>query len=320
MQVTGTRAQTGCFQDADRGTLFLDEIGDTPAEIQAKLLRALMGDVIPEGGNTPVRVDVRHVFATDADLGARVRQGRFHKALQGRIEEGVRIDVPPLRDRRGDALLLFVHFLKHVLECTDLLTFATGSTHCWMPAPAIVALARYDWPKNIRELRGVVNTAAADPRVPRSPATAPQTAEAFHRVAYAAALRVAGTLAPIEEVGNRPEDILADRLQLLNDMTAPVDERRRALCSTLDEHDWKIIPAARAIGMARSTFKRRMDDLSVEQPDLIDAATLQDQAGRAASMEDLARRLGVWTEKGVLRVLDLRRKDLPSEYRLPWQA
>ncbi|MBT7171370.1 MAG: sigma-54-dependent Fis family transcriptional regulator, partial [Phycisphaerales bacterium] len=107
-----TSDRPGRFEHADGGTLFLDEIGDMPAAMQAKLLRVLEnGEVVRVGANEPIRVDVRIVSATNADLAEKVATKEFREDLYYRIK-GAPLTIPPLRKRRDDIGLLIDHFLQ----------------------------------------------------------------------------------------------------------------------------------------------------------------------------------------------------------------
>ena len=153
---TGDRE--GFFRAAHGGTLFLDEVGEAPPEVQVALLRVLeTGEVFPVGGSAPVRVDVRLITATDANLEERIRQGHFKAPLLHRLA-GFEIQVPPLRERREDIGTLFMYFARQELETTgeaQRLTSSDPRAEPWLPAPLAVRLVRYAWPGNIRQLRNV---------------------------------------------------------------------------------------------------------------------------------------------------------------------
>ncbi|HEX8433708.1 sigma-54 dependent transcriptional regulator [Archangium sp.] len=148
----------GFFRAAHGGTLFLDEVGEAPPEVQVALLRVLeTGEVFPVGGSAPVRVDVRLLTATDANLEERIRQGLFKAPLLHRLA-GFEIQVPPLRERREDIGPLFMHFARQELETTgevQRLSSADPRAEPWLPASLAVRLVRYAWPGNIRQLRNV---------------------------------------------------------------------------------------------------------------------------------------------------------------------
>ena len=149
-----TKTTMGKVETASGGTLFLDEIGDMPLLLQAKLLRFLQERVIERvGGRSEIPVDVRVVCATNKNLREMVEQGTFREDLFYRICE-MEIEIPPLRARQGDKLLLARHFLKKYAEQNE--SPVTGFT-----PEAVEAIEAYDWPGNIREMenrlkRGVV--------------------------------------------------------------------------------------------------------------------------------------------------------------------
>ncbi len=152
---TGANKRTpGKVETANGGTLFLDEIGDMPLLLQAKLLRFLQERVIERvGGRDEIPMDVRVVCATNKNLKEMVDAGTFREDLFYRICE-MEIEIPPLRERQGDKLLLARHFLKRVADQND--QKVTGFT-----PEAVEAIEAYGWPGNIRELenrvkRGVV--------------------------------------------------------------------------------------------------------------------------------------------------------------------
>jgi two-component system response regulator HydG len=143
-------ARKGAFEEADGGTLFLDEIGELPLELQAKLLRALeSGEIKRVGASRPMNVDVRVVAATNRELLADARAGRFREDLYYRLCV-IPLHLSPLRNRRGDLLSLAEHFVR--------LFAPKGQTVRFTPA-ALDRLQTHGWPGNIRELRNVVHRA-----------------------------------------------------------------------------------------------------------------------------------------------------------------
>lgn len=150
---TGAIKQTiGRIENANGGTLFLDEIGDLPLHLQGKLLRFLQERVIERlGGRATIPVDVRVVCATHRNLADMIAAGEFREDLYYRLNE-VTCDIPPLRDRIGDAVLLAQTFLQRF--CAD------GSRHLAFSAEALDAIAQASWPGNVRELENVVKRAA----------------------------------------------------------------------------------------------------------------------------------------------------------------
>lgn len=150
---TGANKQTlGKIETAQEGTLFLDEIGDMPLSLQAKLLRFLQERTIERlGGRTEIAVDVRVVCATNKNLQTMVQEGSFREDLFYRICE-VTIEIPPLRDRQGDKVLLARHFKRKFLE-------QHNPTIRGFTPDAVEAIERYRWPGNIREMENKIKRA-----------------------------------------------------------------------------------------------------------------------------------------------------------------
>ncbi len=137
--------RAGKFELAHRGTLFLDEVGETDLPTQAKLLRVLeQQEFMRVGGTRPVRVDVRLVAATNADLEQLVRDGRLREDLYYRLKV-VTLQVPPLRERQDDIPELAEHVLVKVCR-------SNGLAPRRLTADALEALRRHSWPGNVREL------------------------------------------------------------------------------------------------------------------------------------------------------------------------
>ncbi|HXI03944.1 MAG TPA: sigma-54 dependent transcriptional regulator [Candidatus Saccharimonadales bacterium] len=147
---TGAQAdRKGKFESADGGTLFLDEVAEIPLPLQPKILRVLQeGEVDRIGADSPVKVDVRIVAATNRDLEAMVESGGFRRDLYYRLAV-VPVSVPPLRERREDIPLLARHFLDRMAE-------RTGRKELRLPPEAFGLFERYAWPGNVRELENLI--------------------------------------------------------------------------------------------------------------------------------------------------------------------
>ncbi len=147
-----TSQQKGLFEQANGGTLFLDEVGELPVLMQVKFLRALQsGRIRRVGGNEEVTVDVRIIAATNRDLAAEIKEGRFREDLYYRLNL-VQLRLPPLRDREGDVLALAGHILKKA--CASFNMNAAVLTRA-----AEKALLKYTWPGNVRELENKIQKA-----------------------------------------------------------------------------------------------------------------------------------------------------------------
>ena len=143
------RDKPGLLEEASRGTFFLDEIGDLPLALQSKLLRVLEERTIRRVGETrPRAVDVRFVSATNKDLEREVERGRFRQDLYYRLKI-IAIELPPLRERPEDALLLLNHFLDEFAR-------SMGRPRPFVSPVALEMLLRYPWPGNVRELQNEV--------------------------------------------------------------------------------------------------------------------------------------------------------------------
>ena len=150
---TGAHKQTkGKFELASGGSLLLDEIGDMPVALQAKLLRFLQERTVERiGGREPIAVDVRIICATHRDLRTLIESTRFREDLFYRISE-VTIELPPLRDRAGDAVLLARHFLEQAAS-------RHGRAVRGFTAKALKAIEVSPWRGNVRELENAINSA-----------------------------------------------------------------------------------------------------------------------------------------------------------------
>jgi len=144
-----TATRKGYFEVADGGTLFLDEVGELPLTTQVRLLRVLEnGEFIKVGSSKVQKTDVRIVTATNKNLVKLIEEGKFREDLFYRLNT-VEIDLPPLRERKGDIHLLFRKFASDFAQ-------KYGKPAVRLTPEAIAVLESYDWPGNIRQLRNVV--------------------------------------------------------------------------------------------------------------------------------------------------------------------
>ena len=236
-----TSDRKGYFEIAHGGTLFLDEIGDMPASLQVKLLRVLEdGYVTPVGSATPRKVDTRILAATNADLDARIADGRFRQDLYFRLAR-YQISSPPLRDRREDVPVLSGHFLK---------MFAA---EMGLPAPrltpdALALLTAYDYPGNVRELRNILERALIESGgIVLLPAHLHLLKRGTH------ATHTAAVVTP-ESVLSRPSTVdTRDNLPL-----NLAEAEDRLIQRALQETGGNIADAARLLGVHRTRIYRKL--------------------------------------------------------------
>jgi transcriptional regulator with GAF, ATPase, and Fis domain len=220
---TGALAQRrGVFEEAHGGTLFLDEVGDLDLALQPKLLRAIeRGEVQRVGSSRWMREDVRIIAATRRDLDREVQAGRFRDDLFFRLAVG-RIELPPLRRRRGDIAVLARHFWTAI--CSD---------ERPVPAGLIERFEDYPWPGNVRELQNAIARHIAVGELPM-PGDAP----------------------PVEVTGDVVEQVLAMDLPLPRARAEVVEEfERRYVQRVLDRHGGSVSRAAAASGIALRYFQ-----------------------------------------------------------------
>jgi DNA-binding NtrC family response regulator len=233
----------GAFELAQRGTLFLDEIGELPLDLQPKLLRALETRRIRRvGGSSEIAVDLRVIAASNRNLQLEVDRGKFRQDLYFRLAV-VPIQMPPLRQRRGDIAELARHLLAHI-----------GQEHDAQAAPlslsesALAALCAHDWPGNVRELRNVLERAALLTRGSGQAevAVAPLGAGVLATPAQASA--------PAEAVAAAPaaaEQFDAALSYRETRARWEADFERRYAAWLLAQHGGNVSAAARAAGMDR---------------------------------------------------------------------
>jgi two-component system, NtrC family, response regulator AtoC len=229
----------GRFEQANGGTLFLDEIGEVDKNTQVKLLRVLGEDRSFErvGGNTPIKVDVRLVAATNRTLEKMVETGEFRDDLYFRLSV-VRIHMPPLRERREDIAMLAAHFLKVAAG-------ENGKPLRELAPDTFAAMEKYAWPGNVRELQTAITHAVVMARGPRiTPRDLPVS---VREGAAAAPVTVAGVKIPA--IGRA-----AGHLNLQ-------ETESRMIVRALEETGGNITKAAKLLGMSRRTLHRRLSEL-----------------------------------------------------------
>jgi DNA-binding NtrC family response regulator len=239
---TGAVSQRkGRFELAEGGTIFLDEIGDLPMEVQVKLLRVLQEREIDRvGGTCPIKVDVRIISATNRDIEQLVEAGKFREDLYYRLNV-FPIELPPLRARGSDILLLAEHFLEKFLRLNH-----RGPSRISEDAGA--ALMAHSWPGNVRELQNIIERAAI---VAASDALSAEDLDFGKRPRAAEAPPAASGSATSSGRG-RP---LRARLQ---------EEERSSILRAVEGSGGNIAAAARALGINRSTLYFRIKKLELD--------------------------------------------------------
>jgi two-component system nitrogen regulation response regulator GlnG len=244
-----TERRIGRFEQANGGTLFLDEIGDMSLALQTRLLRVLAeSEFFRVGGQTPIRVDVRVIAATHQDLGQAAATGRFREDLYHRLNV-MRIEVPPLRQRREDIRELTRFYLEQAAG-------ELGVAPKALSADAADVLQRYDWPGNVRELVNVcrrltVTAAGREIALSDLPAelggfSAQASADWTMGLAQWAEGQLASTVAP---------PLLTEALPAF-ERTLIVTALRRARGKRLE--------AAKLLGWGRNTLTRKIKELGLE--------------------------------------------------------
>ena len=234
---TGAHARKlGRFELGQGGTVFLDEIGSLRPDLQTKLLRVLQEREVQRlGGARAIAVDVRVLAATNTDLQLAVKNGTFREDLYYRLNV-VNIHVPPLRDRREDIPVLVDHFVRKLArECSRDVTAVS--------AEARDLLARYDWPGNIRELENVI-----------------------HRAVVLATGRVLQLHDFPLEVG-----LPHPRARLTEDIGLPLKDaceqfERQYVLRALDQLQWNVTGAARALSVHRNTIVQKLAAWGLHRP------------------------------------------------------
>ena len=218
----------GRIETAEGGTFFLDEIGDMPMPLQAKMLRFLQERVIERvGGRTSIPVDVRILCATHQDLAESIKQARFREDLYYRISEIV-IDIPPLREREGDKVLLAQNFL-------DRFSQKNGRSFRGFTNEARAQIEAYAWPGNVRELENKVKRAV---------------------------VLAEGQQIEADDLGF----VEAAEVQTLNLRQARERAERQVIKRALAIHDNNVTHAAEALGVSRPSLYALVKKLGMAEP------------------------------------------------------
>jgi two-component system, NtrC family, response regulator AtoC len=222
----------GRIEQAAGGTLFLDEIGEIDGNVQVKLLRALDPGVFERvGGNQTIKTDIRLIAATNRDLAGLVSEKKFREDLYYRLNV-VQIRIPPLRERKEDIPLLANAFLKEISQ-RDNKTFRPLSPE------AMEALLRYEWPGNIRELKGAIDSGV-------TLATGPQVTLQDLPL----------TISEARFSGSAGIDENAGQMNIHNN-------EMRLILRALEETHGNRTEAAKKLGISRRTLHRRLKELNL---------------------------------------------------------
>ncbi|WP_114240923.1 nitrogen regulation protein NR(I) [Dyella sp. C9] len=242
-----TRRHAGRFEQAEGGTLFLDEIGDMPLALQTRLLRVLAGgEFYRVGGRQLIRGNVRIIAATHQDLDTRVAAGQFRADLKHRLDV-VRIELPPLRQRRSDIPLLAQHFLASAAQELKLPPKRYSKA-------ALKVLAQRDFPGNVRELENLCRRLAViAPGAEILPADLGSQAMASNAGGWTDALREWASQAIADgelDIHTRAREALDQTL----------------LQAALAAHDGHRQHAAAALGVGRNTLTRKLGASRTRRP------------------------------------------------------
>jgi hydrogenase-4 transcriptional activator len=239
----------GVVRAADGGTLFLDEIGDLALEVQPKLLRFLQeGEVQPLGFERPIKVDVRVVAATNADLEVLVEQGRFREDLFHRLNV-IRLRVPALRERREEVPLLARHFLnRFAVEAGKNLAFSDEATDL---------LQVFDWPGNVRQLSNEMRRIVAlaeDGSTITHKHLSPEVVGPLRE-------KIQSTIP--QELNTLNNGVVIDVRQPMSDAVSQLE--REMLLAALRKNKGNISRTARQLGLTRRGLNLKRERLGIQE-------------------------------------------------------
>ena len=224
-----TKDRPGRVAVAKNGTLFLDEIGDMPPALQVKMLRFLQEKTYePLGTSQPIQADIRILAATNQNLHRLVEEKRFREDLYYRVNV-IRIEIPPLRDRKEDVPILVNHFLARLAARHD--KRIAGMSH-----QAMKVLLSHGYPGNVRELENVVE--------------------------HSFVLCPGGTI----QVEHLPPEILPDNVLQNDNLMTLRGIETHAIQRALERNSWNRLAAARELGIHKTTLFRKIRDLDLDLP------------------------------------------------------
>jgi DNA-binding NtrC family response regulator len=244
---SAVQSKKGYFEVADHGTIFFDEIGTIGPETQIKLLRVIQEkEFTPLGATEPIRVDVRILAATNADLLQLVREGKFREDLYYRLNV-ISIPLPPLRERKEDIPLLVDHFFTYYCrENNKFLEPTTKRSVLQFQPEAIQVLMEHTWPGNVRELENVVERAvvlATDASVPIDVLPDPL-------------LEANGVR--LHRTDGAPLSADASLFEICNDF------ERRIILERLEQFSWSQTEAAESLHVPLSTLNQKIKRLDIK--------------------------------------------------------
>ncbi len=236
----------GAFEVAHKGTIFFDEVGTIGPEIQAKLLRVIQEkEFTPLGSNDVIKVDVRILAATNADLRKMVEEKKFREDLYYRLNV-ININLPPLRDRREDIPILASHFLEKFSRENDKFLGPNGQTTLRFDPEAMQLLLDHNWPGNVRELENIVERAV----VLASASLIPLDVLPDYLL-HAGGIRIRRN-----ENGALPAD--ASLWEIVADF------ERRTIIDYLERFNWSQTEAAEALRVPLSTLNQKIKRLNID--------------------------------------------------------
>jgi DNA-binding NtrC family response regulator len=240
------QSKKGYFEVADRGTIFFDEIGTLGPETQIKLLRVIQEkEFTALGATDPIRVDVRILAATNADLAQLVKEGRFREDLYYRLNV-INIALPSLRDRKEDIPLLAGHFFTYYCRENNKFLDSSGKSVLHFQPEALQVLMEHSWPGNVRELENVVERAVVLAQESSVPVD----------VLPDALLEANGIRLNRGDGGPLPAD--SSLFEIVNDF------ERRVIMERLEHCSWSQTEAAESLHVPLSTLNQKIKRLDIK--------------------------------------------------------